>query len=505
MSPLEDLKTLVRTRPSGIAFVADDVLWSYRRLDMMAGALAAGLQARGIGPGDRVALHLPSVPELAVAYFACFQVGAIAAPINNRLKGSELEHVLGRLRPALYIGGETLYCIAEAIVRDKIPLDRRFIVGPSVRLNGAQPWSALLGEEAVRRPTALMDMDAPALLLSTSGTTGQPKFVAHSTRSLSAITDSFVRLELDNSQTILSALPVVHVGGVSVLLRALRVGAPIVLLPDFHPDAVLDAIAVHRGSWLPGMPFMFDALLEAQRSRPRDVESLRFCVSGGDVCPTTLQRDFERAFKIPLRSLWGSTETMGSLIPAHRPGPVYRRAPGASVRLLDDGGNTVAHGDVGELAVSGPTVASGYWQRPGVIDAIAADGWFHTGDLMQQGDGDELWFVARKKDLIVRGGSNIAPAEVEGALMRDPRIVDAAVVGLKDPVLGQRVAAAVQLADGVDALTLEAIRIAVLEHLADFKAPEWIMALDLIPRNPMGKVDRAALGGMLLKRRTAPS
>jgi long-chain acyl-CoA synthetase len=199
----------------------------------------------------------------------------------------------------------------------------------------------------------------------------------------------------------------------------------------------------------------------------------------------------------PLRSVWGATETVGSLTYGPQPGPVSRIAPGAQVCLVDDDGVPVLPGEVGELLVRGPNVTVGYWARPGRIDDARLDGWFHTGDLMRRGEDDDLWFVARKKDLIVRGGSNISPVEVERVLMAHPAVRDAAVVGIPDAALGQRVAALVQLAGNPGNAALGDIVVRTKTQLADYKVPESLKIVDEIPRNALGKIDRKSLAAML--------
>jgi len=210
------------------------------------------------------------------------------------------------------------------------------------------------------------------------------------------------------------------------------------------------------------------------------------------VCPVQLQGDFEAAFGVPLRNMWGATEVVGALKDASQPGPVTRIAPGAQIRLVDDEGRDVPRGEVGEFLVRGPYMTVGYWVAPDRIDDATRDGWYHSGDLMRQGEGDELWFVGRKKDIIIRGGSNISPVEVERVLLSHPLVRDAAVFGIPDPVLGQRVAAVVQLSSGAGHAALGDILKDTRRQLADYKAPERLWAVDAVPRGPLGKVDRRA-------------
>jgi long-chain acyl-CoA synthetase len=310
---------------------------------------------------------------------------------------------------------------------------------------------------------------------------------------LSKAAESFEHWDLDSDQIARLFCPMVHGSGLFTMLACIRFGVPFVLFERFDPEAILDAIERHRCTWVLGLPFMFLALLHHQRARARNVDSLRTCLAGGDVCPPQLQDQFPHFFGIPLRSSWVSTEACGSLTYGWQPGPVSRIVPGAQVRLVDDDHVTVPRGEVGELVVRGPHVTIGYWAGPGQIKDAPKEGWFHTGDLMRQDEKGNLWFVARKKHLIIRGGSNISPVEIERVLMAHPAVRDAAVVGVPDPDLGQRVAGFVQLADGGRSVELDEILAFATERLADYKVPETLEIVDKIPRNTLGKIDRQLL------------
>ncbi len=353
--------------------------------------------------------------------------------------------MLQRLRPSLYLGEEPLYSIIESIEPEILAPGKRFVIGPSRTHKGARPWSALHAAAAFRPLPPPPDENAPILLLTTSGTTGQPKFVTHTSASLTASTESFAYSHFHAEHILLNSAPLVHGSGLFTLLACVNFGVAVVLVERFDPDIVLDQIEAHGCTFIGGLPFMFHALLKHQRLRPRNISSLKHCVCVEDVCPIQLQADFQKTFDTPLRSVWGSTEASGPLTYSLHPGPVYRIVPGAQVRLVDNAGRTVPRGEAGEFLVRSPEVAAGYWIAPGVIEKLSPDGWFHSGDLMQQDENDELWFVGRKKDLIIRGGSNVSPIEVERVLLSHPLVRDAAVFGLPDPVLGQRVAAIVQL------------------------------------------------------------
>jgi acyl-CoA synthetase (AMP-forming)/AMP-acid ligase II len=492
MTPIVALDRQARHRPDGVAFVWKDQVWTYFKLGYEVERLAAALIGRGVKRGERVVLHMTNVPELAVAIYACFRIGAIAAPLHTRLKTPELRALLQRLRPAFYLGQDQFYPEIAAIDAAVLATKGRFVVG-DIENELVQPWENLYKITATTSRLHDPDSDLPAVLLTTSGTTGQPKFVTHTHSTLAAGIERFGHLHLDSEHTVLNALPMIQVAGLLTLGACVRFGAPMALMQSFEADAVLDAIARHRCSWMLGVPLMFAELVASQRARARDVGSLSCCYSAGDVCPLELQRAFAAVFGSPLSSLWGSSEALGFLH-GLQVGPVTRIPPDAVVRLVDDSGLDVAWGDVGEMLVRAPTVTPGYWNGPDQIEPPSADGWFPTGDLMRRGDDDnELWFVARKKFLIIRGGSNISPIEVENVLQAHHAVRNAAVLGISDDMLGQRVAAAVELVEGSDDDALDDILAHAQANLADYKVPERLKAVDQIPRTTLGKIDRRAL------------
>jgi acyl-CoA synthetase (AMP-forming)/AMP-acid ligase II len=496
LTPIQTLYDRAARNQNDTAFTAADDKWSFGRLAAEVQRVAHGLAARGIRKGDRIALHLPNCPELAVAVYACFHVGAIAVPLNNRFKGPELKAMLQRLQPVLYVGNAELYGPVRALSSSIVPPERCFITGCNDDAGLAQRWTDLQEDLSRDIPTWLpvsSDIHAPAILLATSGTTGIPKFVIHTLSTLGATAEATKNFGLDGAQTAIVACPMVHSIGLVAFIGCIQHGDQMALFERFDAQAVLDGIEQHGCSWQIGLPFMFAAMLEAQRLRRRNVETLRFCCSAGDVCPPPLQREFGVEFGVPLRSTWGATEAIGSLTYGLQPGPVSRVAPGAQVRLVDDDGATVSRGEVGELLLRGPNVSVGYWGGPDVIEGAPKDGWFQTGDLMRQDAWGSLWFMGRKKDIIIRGGSNISPVEVEAVLISHPAVRDAAVVGIPDDILGQRVVGFVQLEHDASPEIVNDILDAARAQLADYKMPERLRVVSSIPRNAIGKIDRKAL------------
>jgi long-chain acyl-CoA synthetase len=499
MTPVAALMHQAQTRPRSAAFVFQDEAWTYQRLATEAERLARGLAARGVGPGDRVALHLLNRPEMIVAYYACFQLGAIAAPLRTAFKFAELAPLLQRLKPALYIGEMGLYENVAPVDASILAPDRRFLVDGTFEDHGVQPWQMLFdgAAEEQRLPISRASYE-PAVLINTSGTTGEPKFVIHTPSTLAETMDLVIRhWGFSEDDVMIEPLPMAHMSGLTTFLAYIQFGIPFVLLEAFDADTVLDVIERHRCTCCIGFPAQYAALLESQWIRPRDLSSLRFCLTGADVCPIDVQERVPAMFGAPLYNIWAASEVVGSLTFGLQRGQVARIVKDARVRLVDDDGADVAHGEAGELLIRGANVFAGYWNDPQATADSLRGGWYHTGDLMRRGEGDDLWFLSRKKDIIIRGGTNISPAEVEQALVAcHPAVEEATVVGVPDAVLGQRVFGFVRLADGTrDTVRSEILR-SVATRLASYKVPERLEVLDELPRTALSKVDRNLLQDM---------
>jgi long-chain acyl-CoA synthetase len=501
VTPAGALLHQVQSRPKSAAFVFHEEAWTYERLAVEAESLARGMAVRGVGPGDRVALHMMNRPEMIVAYYACFQLGAIAAPLRTAFKFAELAPILRRLRPALYLGEMSLYDNVAPVDGSILAHDKRFVVNGTFEEHGVQPWEMLFDAPGNENLSVSSGSYKPAILITTSGTTGQPKFVVHTPATLAESTDLLVRTwGLSDDDIMIEPLPLAHMSGLITLLAFIQFGAPFVLLESFDADIVLDTIERHRCTWLAGFPAQYAAMLGSQLARPRNLKSLRICLTGADVCPIDLQQRVTATFGAPLYNVWGATEVVGSLTFGLQPGPVARVTKGARIRLIDEKGADVGDGEVGELLIRGANVFDGYWNDPKATGESLRAGWYHTGDLMRRGEGDELWFVSRKKDIIIRGGTNISPAEVEQALVAShPAVREAAVVGIPDVVLGQRVFGFVRLADGAKDTVVSEILSNVATRLASYKVPESLEIIDELPRNALSKVDRNALQAMAAK------
>jgi long-chain acyl-CoA synthetase len=503
-TPIEGLREQAKVRQKSAAFVFHENVWTYERVLAEAERLARGMVAHGVKAGDRVAVHMMNRPEFVAVYYACFLAGAIVAPLRTAFKRAELEPLLRRLRPALYIGETALYGNVAAIDDQVLPRDRRFLVETTSGVHDGLPLQRLFDvatrDDLPSSPAA----DQPAVLINTSGTTGEPKFVIHTASSLAETVDLLINnWGVSGHDCIAMAFPLAHISGLISFLTCIQAGIPLVLMESFDADTVLDTIERHRCTMQIGFPAQYAALLDRQRAQPRDLTSLRFALTGADACPVELQRQVTATFGAPLYNVWGATEAVGNLGCGLRPGPVMRITRPAEVRVVDDNGKDVPDGELGELLVCGPNLFVGYWNDLRATTEALKGGWYRTGDLVRREAQDELLFVARKKDIIIRGGTNISPVEVEHAIAVHPSVEEAAVVGVPDAVHGQRVIGFVALAKGKDERAVPGILSDVSTRLAAYKVPEHLIVLDALPRNALSKVDRTTLQAMAIEGNTA--
>jgi long-chain acyl-CoA synthetase len=488
----ESLFKAAASHPQSIALISENEKWTYERFARYVASLAHGIVAQGVQQGERVALHLTNKVETVAAFYACMVTGVIASPLNTRYKQAELESILRRLRPALYLGQADLYGEVAKIDPSILGIDKRFLVDSPRDVKGTRPWSDLIGGNECEQPLlASPHPDEPMLLLPTSGTTGEPKLVAHTPRTTVAMVRAFQPIAFTSQEVLLIATPMMHAAGIFNALTALLTGATCVLMDRFDPDGALDLIERHRCTMLVGLPFMFAGLLAKQLARPRKITSIGTCLAGGDTTPGVLQEEFLKAFGVRIRNILAMSESIGTFTYGFDFTPVSRAVFPERVRLVDEQGNVVPRGEPGELQLRGPNVFAGYWKGPGHIDAARKDGWWPTGDVLQQDETGDYWYAARRKNLIIRGGSNISPVEVEHALTINRGIRNAAVIGIPDDVLGQRVIGFVELADPT--VQVEDVLADVSTRLANYKTPERLIVIDQIPRNSLGKIDRMRL------------
>ena len=462
--------------------------WTYGHLRERAAAVASRLRAARVGPGDRVLLVAPSVPEFAGAYFGILAAGAIAVTANTMSTRRELEYLGSDAKVAMVAGWHEIQpAPAEAAAALGVPY------WPL-----ADELADFAGTSAAE-PHPSADDDTAAILY-TSGTTGRPKGAQLTHGNLIACASIFTDvLEVGPADRLGTALPLFHVFGQAVVMgTALRTGASLTLLACFDAGELLGLIRRDKLTVVLGVPTMWNALLHSPvEPDPGQFASLRLAASGGASLPAEILRAFEERFGCVILEGYGLTETTGA---ATFNGLRRRRKaacagialPRCEIEVRDDDGGPVRAGEVGEVYVRGPVVMKGYWNRPDATAEALADGWLRTGDLgTLDGDGD-LRIVDRKKDLVIRGGYNVYPREVEEVLYEHPDIVEVAVIGVPDEHYGEEVAAVLALRPGA-VLDPAALRAWAKERLSSYKVPRLFLRVDELPKGPTGKILKRAI------------
>ncbi|MFW3171110.1 long-chain-fatty-acid--CoA ligase [Geodermatophilus sp. CPCC 206100] len=468
----------------------DDAVLTYDRFAEDATRVAAGLRARGVAPGDRVGMVLPNVLSFPVVFYGALLAGAAVVPMNPLLKAREVEYYLRDSGARLVVA---LDSVAEATV------EAAGAVGiEAVTVGPAGPGDALTGD-ADGGPVDRADEDA-AVILYTSGTTGPPKGaeLTHANLRGNARTTQETLLEGTAEDVIMGCLPLFHVFGLTCALNAgVLAGSCLTLLPRFDGAKALEVVERDRVTVFEGVPTMFAAMLHSPARDRADVSSLRLCISGGSAMPVEVMRSFEETFGCIVLEGYGLSETspVASFNHPHaerKPGTIGTPIRGVEMRLVDDEGRDVREGDVGEIAIRGENVMRGYWNRPEETAAAIPDGWFRTGDLARRDAEGYYAIVDRKKEMIIRGGYNVYPREIEEALYEHPAVAEAACVGVPHPDLGEEVAAAVALKPGAQADPAE-LRAWVKERVAAYKYPRHVWLVEALPKGPTGKILRRAV------------
>ena len=462
----------------------DGDVWTYRALDAASARLAAVLRERGVRPGDRVGLMLPNVPEFAVVYYGILRAGAIVVPMNPLLKKREVAYYLGDSGARLLFAWHGCAEEAEAGAQE---------AGTTCLFAVPGEFGRLLAGAAPEREVSDRAAADTAVILYTSGTTGQPKGAELTHGNLRSNIDAVVALHgFDPATVTLGALPLFHSFGQTCSLNATVAAAGcLTLLSRFDAEKALSVVERDGVTIFQGVPTMYSAMLGHPRLRRYDVSTLDHCVSGGAPLPVEVLHGIENAFGCRVLEGYGLSET-SPVASSHRldrerkPGSIGWAIDGVEMRVVDDSGALVPLGEVGEIVVRGPNVMKGYWQRPeATAEAIDPEGWFHTGDLARMDADGYFYIVDRKKDLIIRGGYNVYPREVEEVLYQHPAVREAAVVGVPHASLGEEVAAVVAVSSPVEPGDLSAW---VKDRIAPYKYPRLVEIVDELPKGPTGKI-----------------
>jgi long-chain acyl-CoA synthetase len=484
--------------PGAPVHLAGGTATTYRELDVRSARCAEGLRDAGLVPGQVVGIQLPNLPEFLVAYFGALKAGMVVLPLNPLLMAPEIEYHLGDSAAAVLIGFAGMHAeAAKACEVTGVPL---YLVGsgPGPLPDGARPFSALMpaggGAEVLPRAA-----DDTAVLIYTSGTTGKPKGAELTHFQL--YMNCTIAGQLFGARTddiTLAVLPFFHVFGLSSVINvSVRYGGCLSIVPRFVPAAIVDVLEADRCTVIAGVPTMLHALAQLDLTG-RDLSALRVAVSGGASLPEDIMRGFERKYGIEVLEGYGMSET-ASTCSFNRPGDrrvlsIGKPVWGVTMRVADSSDQPLPPGleNVGEILIRGHNVMKGYLGRPEATAETLRGGWLHSGDLGYMDEDGFYFIVDRAKDLVIRGGFNVYPREIEEVLYAHPGILEAAVIGKPDERLGEEVVAVVVRRPGSE-VSAEEIIAYCRERLAAYKYPREIRFMAELPKGPSGKILKSEL------------
>ena len=483
-----NLTTTAKEHGERPAVRLDDLVLSYDQLLDGARRVTALLKSKGVGPGDRVGLVLPNVPPFPVLFYGALAAGAVVVPMNPLLKAREVKYYLEDSGASVVFAWEAMAeeagKAAESVGIECVPVE-------------ADGFLELLAQHEPDDEVVDREGDDTVVLLYTSGTTGQPKGaeLTHDNLLTNAAVSAETLVELSSDDVVMGCLPLFHCFGLTCGLNAaVTAGACLTLIPRFDAAKALEVVGRDRVTVFEGVPTMYAGMLNVEDAASYDVSSLRTCISGGSAMPVEVMKSFEETFGCIVLEGYGLSET--SPVASfnrpdleRKPGSIGVPVRGVEMKLLDDDGQDVEVGDVGEIAIRGENLMKGYWGRKDATEDAIPDGWFRSGDMAKQDEDGYYFIVDRKKDLIIRGGYNVYPREVEEALYEHEDVAEVAVVGVPHPELGEEVGAAVALKSG-RSVSEDELRDFAKERLAAYKYPRHLWIVDELPKGPTGKILR---------------
>ncbi|MBX9696418.1 MAG: long-chain-fatty-acid--CoA ligase [Cyanobacteria bacterium] len=514
-SLFEAIESQSRSNPDRTALIYEDEETSYAQLYARSAAIAEQLAGLGVSKADRVALLFPNHPEFVAAFFAVVGLGAVVVPVNPQLKSEEIAHILSDSQAKVLVVDEA--GLSEALgalrpaadARASMPsLENILVSKPNAASDESEDESTVYGvtikgltpmrasRHSVKFEENIDAANDLALIVYTSGTTGKPKGAMLTHRNIStALKESlFESFEISTADRFLGVLPLCHIYGIGVLVYSNVVrGTSLVILNKFDAKKVLQIIEKHRVTLLPLVPTMYQFLVMEMQETKVDLSSLRFCICAAAPLPKELHEQIEAELGVTVIEGYGLSETAcgGTVNP---PAKTKIGSIGKPISCLDmairaeDGSFLPAGPDkIGEIAIRGNNVMIGYHGKPEATAEAFADGWFLTGDLGYRDEEGYYYIAGRKKELIIRGGANIYPREVEEAILRMPEVQDVAVIGVPDKLMGERVKAVVVLRKEAT-LSEEQVKEFCNQHLAQYKVPRIVEFRTELPRNSTGKI-----------------
>ncbi|MDO6708854.1 long-chain fatty acid--CoA ligase [Photobacterium sp. 1_MG-2023] len=486
--------------PDKIAIVCGETQITYAQFNAIASQIANGLKARGIQPGDRVALSCPNLPFFPLVYYGIQKAGAVTVPLNVLLRAREIQYHLEDSQAKFYFCFEGVEGLpmAEAGIEafQKTDACEQLVVMTADQTlseyQGFETLTSLIHGQSADCDYAPRNADDTAVILYTSGTTGQPKGaeLTQANQYLNAMAAQNL-MQMEGRDVHLVTLPLFHTFGQTVNMNApVSLGCTMVLVPRFDPTLVMGLIEKHGVTLFAGVPTMYIGMNLCQAES--DCSSLRIGVSGGASLPLKVLKTFEEKFGVPILEGYGLSETspiacFNHLDKPRLPGSVGQPIQGVEVRVVDDKDQPVALGEPGEIVIRGHNVMKGYLNRPEEKERALRHGWFHSGDVGRFDEQGNLFIVDRVKDLIIRGGFNVYPREIEEVFMTHPAVAMVAVIGVPSREYGEDIKACVVLKEG-QFISAEELRDWGKTQLAAYKYPRQVEIRDALPMNATGKI-----------------
>ena len=506
------LEYSAKTNPTDPAIYFSDKIFSYQDVDIMANKIANGLINSGIKKGDKVALCCPNIPQFIFSYFGILKAGCIVLPFNVLLKNSEIKFILNNSQakgiicfegtPELEIAKEVMEAVEKSESCKKMwvikSLDKF-----KINNNNVCEFSSLIKNSKEYFDTIQCSSEDTAIILYTSGTTGKPKG-AELTHS-NVLLNSFIGkdlAQLTKSDKVIMSLPLFHVyGQVIMMLSSILSGASLIVLPRFDPVEVLKAMESYKANVFGGVPTMYWALLNSLDDSKVDVNvisnNLRVCSAGGSSLPLEVLKNFEERFKVPILEGYGLSETSPGITFNHlgrkrKPGSVGQPVWGIEIKVFDENDKEVKTTETGEIVVRGHAVMKGYYNNIEGTQNALRGGWFHTGDIGYYDEEGYLYIVDRVKDMIIRGGYNVYPRELEEVLIKHDDVSLVAVIGVPHDEWGEEIKACIVLKEGANCSEEDIIAFAK-SNIAAYKYPRLIEFYDSLPLNATGKILKTEL------------
>ena len=481
---------------------------TYTNVDVYqeANKLANALISLGVKKGDRVMVMMQNNPQVIIGYAALARMGAITIPVLPLLKPLEIAYIAANAQPVAILTSTWVLHIVQEGLKEASSMRHVLVVGqegsvpaPEGTSYQVHGYDALIVDQPDTPPGVEITPEDRAVILYTSGTTGRPKGVVLSHRNLisNAIAGTRDDPEETRGKATLAVLPLAHAFGITVSNVAYLSGTKTIMVARFDLEQVLQLIEKYHVSGFAAVPAMIVGMLNYPDAEKYDTSSLEYIVSGSAPLPVSVLEGFEKRFNCPIREGYGLSEAT-TAVSGHgadmvrKPGSVGQPLDGVEVRVVDDNDQDLPVGEVGELLVRGPNLMQEYYNMPDETEKALRGGWLHTGDMAKLDDEGYIYIVERKKDLIIRGGLNIYPRDVEEVLMRHPAVLECAVIGVPSERMGEEVLAYVVLQDGKQANADDLIAFSQ-QYLANYKTPSFIEFIPALPRNPIGKIDRKIL------------